>query len=144
MKYKKTIFFLASIAFTFVHAQEPSKIISADENDYVDCAAFYMSVLSYLTLVGKASETEKASTKQRVDFFLKTAVIYSGEKSVTPDMQRRFLSKNNEYSSASHKMFTGTDKETYPNYVASRINECKDMLNINMKSLVEKQGIKTE
>lgn len=144
MKISLAVIAIFSLICVNAYGQDERKVTSANANDYVDCAAFYASVLASVTIMGNADKEKTDVLKERVNFYLKTATIYSGSGSLTADMQNRFLSKNKEYSSGAYRMLKDSDKEIYPKYVDSRANECKDMLNVNMMPLLEKQGVEVK
>jgi len=119
-------------------------IKSANSNDYIDCAAFYMSVLEVSKYMSNEYVKIEEELTGRINFYLKTAAIYDNIKELTPQMKQMYLDKSNEFTKNAHKMLQGKNKMEYPHYVDRRMEECKDMLNINYKRLLQNQGLKID
>jgi hypothetical protein len=125
-------------------AADAKKITKADAGDYVDCAAFYASVITSLTTQGTLDEARQISLSERGNFYLETAKIYDGVTELSLDMKSRFSTANKEYVASAYAMLKDPDKDVYSNYVDGRINECKAMLDINAKVLLQKQRLKNK
>jgi len=137
-----TIIFLISSSNIF--AAEGKKIAKADAGDYVDCAAFYASVITSLTTQGTLDEARQISLSERGNFYLETAKIYDGVTELSLDMKSRFSTSNKEYVASAYSMLKDPDKDVYSNYVDARISECKAMLDVNSKVLLQKQALKNK
>ncbi|RYY01281.1 MAG: hypothetical protein EOO53_18550 [Gammaproteobacteria bacterium] len=144
MKFKRLTLIAALILSTTVVAAEGKKITKADAGDYVDCAAFYASVITSLTTQGTLDEARQISLSERGNFYLETAKIYDGVTELSLDMKSRFSTSNKEYVASAYSMLKDPDKDVYSNYVDARISECKAMLDINSKVLLQKQALKNK
>lgn len=142
MKFKMLTLSLPLI-FSFASFEvEAKNITKADAGDYVDCAAFYASVITSLTTQGTLDEAREISLKERGNFYLETAKIYDGVTELSLEMKSRFSTANKEYIASAYSMLKDPDKDVYANFVDAHINECKAMLDINAKVLLQRQGIK--
>ena len=144
MNSKITLITILLALCTNVFAAEGKKITKADAGDYVDCAAFYASVITSLTTQGTLDEARQISLSERGNFYLETAKIYDGVTELSLDMKSRFSTSNKEYVASAYSMLKDPDKDVYSNYVDARISECKTMLDINSKVLLQKQGLKNK
>ena len=144
MKSKIIIATIFSVLSLHVYSTDVKKITKADAGDYVDCAAFYASVVTSLTTQGTLDEAREVSLKERGNFYLETAKIYDGTTELSLDMKSRFLTANKDYVASAYTMLKDPDKDMYSNFVDARISECKAMLDINAKVLIQKQGLKAK
>jgi len=144
MKFHKFLAITFLIVSSTAFAIDSKTITKVNAGDYVDCAAFYASVVTSLAAQGTLDEAREISLNERGNFYLETAKIYDGTTELSLDLKSRFSTKNKEYVAAAYPMLKNPDKNVYSNFVDARINECKAMLDANAKLLIQKQNLKIQ
>jgi len=144
MKSKITVTLLFLTLSANIFAAETKKVTKANAGDYVDCAAFYASVVTSLAAQGGLDEAREISLNERGNFYLETAKLYDGTTELSLDLKSRFSTKNKEYVAAAYSLLKDPDKDVYSKFVDTRINECKAMLDVNAKALMKKQNSRVQ
>src|SRR6187402_2977404 len=104
MKSKITVTLLFLTLSANIFAAETKKITKANAGDYVDCAAFYASVVTSLAAQGGLDEAREISLNERGNFYLETAKLYDGTTELSLDLKSRFSTKNKEYVAAAYSL----------------------------------------
>lgn len=140
----KHIILVAIFVLTCLHSTlaKDVAIAKADDTDYLDCAALLTAHMALLQKLKYDDQKVLVDLGERVKFFIKTAQLYRGSEILTKEMQEYYVSANRKHSSKVYQMmFVEKNSEKYLQYFTERNDACQDMINVNFKLLLERQGM---